>query len=65
MVEVIIEPDNIRLSFPKINSVLQLLHRIDRKPGHVLVIRDGQLLTPDRKIGPHDTVIVRDVVSRG
>ncbi len=65
MVEVIVEPDNTRYSFPKINSVLQLLHRIDRKPGMVLVIRDGQLLTPDRKIGRNDTIIVRDVVSRG
>jgi len=65
MVEVTIEPDNTRYTFPKINTVLQLLHRIDRKPGHVLVIRDGQLLTPDRKINPHDTIIVRDVVSRG
>ncbi|MGX9366288.1 hypothetical protein ACTVJH_09615 [Desulfoplanes sp. PS50] len=65
MVEVTIEPDNIRHSFPKINSVLQLLNRIDRKPGNVLVIREGELLTPDQKIGPSDTLIVRDVVSRG
>jgi hypothetical protein len=38
---------------------------MDRKPTRVLVIRDGELLTVDRRIHPEDTIIIRDVISRG
>ncbi|WP_462325753.1 hypothetical protein [Desulfoplanes sp.] len=65
MVDVVIEPDGTKHVFPKITSVLQLLNKLKRKPGNVLVIRDGGLLTPDQKIGHNGTIIVRDVVSRG
>ncbi len=65
MIHVRIEPENISVTFPKINSVLQLLHRLERTPTGVLVIRDGELLTPDRTVHNEDHITVRDVTSRG
>ena len=65
MIHVLIEPENITVTFPKINSVLQLLNRLQRRPTGVLVIRDGCLLTPDCKVNNEDHIIIRDVTSRG
>jgi sulfur carrier protein len=65
MVIVTLEPENTSVTFPKINSVLQLLNRLQRKSTGVLVIRNGKLLTPDCKILHNDNIIVRDVTSRG
>ncbi|NLV97763.1 MAG: MoaD/ThiS family protein [Desulfovibrionales bacterium] len=60
-----LEPENQTLVFDRLKTVLQLLNRIGRKPGRVLVIRDGQLLTPDLILAPGDKILVRDVGSKG
>ena len=65
MITVHLEPDNKELCLEKASTVRNLLAALDRKPGRALVIRDGQLLTPDLKLYPGDTIIVRDVGSRG
>lgn len=53
------------LSFPKLKTVLQLLHKLDLRVNDALIIRDGELLTPDRHLRSGDRVTVRPVTSRG
>jgi sulfur carrier protein len=53
------------LSFPKINTVLQLLQKLDLRVNDALIIRDGELLTPDRRVRAGDHLTVRPVTSRG
>lgn len=65
MITVRIEPENKELQLERVRTVRHLLQTIDRKPGRVLVIRDGQLLTPDLNLRNNDVIIVRDVGSRG
>ncbi len=65
MITVRLEPENRELTFPKLNTVLQLLHKLDLGLNAALVIRDGELLTPDRRLAPGDTITVRRVTSRG
>lgn len=65
MITVCIQPENRELSFERVKTVVQLLNKIDRKPGRVLVIRRGELLTPDLNLSAGDHIIVRDVGSRG
>lgn len=65
MITVRIEPENKELQLERVRTVRHLLQTIDRKPGRVLVIRDGQLLTPDLNLQSNDVIIIRDVGSRG
>lgn len=65
MITIRLESENTELQFERLRTVLQMFHKIDRKPGRALVIRDGQLLTPDRHLQDGDLITVRDVGSRG
>lgn len=65
MITVRLEPENKEVRLEKASTVRQLLAKVDRKPGRALVIRDGQLLTPDLNLTDGDIVTVRDVGSRG
>ncbi len=65
MITVFFEPEGTSISLPRCTTVLQLLHQTGRKPGRALVIRNGELLTPDRRLTPGDSIILRDVGSRG
>ncbi len=65
MVTVILEPKENVLTFPRLNTVLQLLGKLGLKRNDALIIRDGELLTPDRKFHDGDTIRVRPVMSRG
>ena len=65
MITVRLEPENRELTFERVRTVMQLLHKVERKPGRALVIRDGELLTPDLALRDNDVVVVRDVGSRG
>lgn len=53
------------LTFPKLNTVLQLLNKLKLGVNDCLVIRDGELLTTDRKIKAGDHITVRTVISMG
>lgn len=64
-VTVTLEPGNKVISMVRPRSVIQLLNRLNLKPGQVLVIRDGGLLTPDREIMPGDQITLRNVTSAG
>ncbi|NLY41753.1 MAG: hypothetical protein GX055_09060 [Desulfovibrionales bacterium] len=65
MISVRLEPENKDVCVERAKTVTQLLHALGRKPGRALVIRAGQLLTPDLNLRPDDHIIVRDVGSRG
>ncbi len=65
MIQVHLEPDGQTLEVKKANTVLQLLNGLKLKPGRVLVIRDGVLLTPDLPLASGDTLTLRKVGSRG
>ena len=60
-----IEPDGEVREFPSLNTVLQLLNKLSLFPTQALVIRGGELLTPDRKLKQGDGIVVRKVVSSG
>lgn len=65
MITVRLEPENRELTIDRAATVTQLLHQLGRKPGRALVIRDGNLLTPDLNLRAGDVITVRDVGSRG
>lgn len=65
MITVSISSQSQPLSFPKINTVLQLQQKLDLRVNDALIIRDGELLTPDRRLRDGDHVTVRLVTSRG
>ncbi|MFV0420985.1 MoaD/ThiS family protein [Oleidesulfovibrio sp.] len=60
-----LQPSGKKLELPYVTSVHQLLNKVGARKGTVLVIRDGKLLTPDRKLFRGDELIVRTVVSAG
>lgn len=65
MITVHLEPDCQTLQVKKANTVLQLLNTLKLKPTRTLVIRDGQLLTPDLPLASGQSVTIRKVGSRG
>lgn len=64
-VTVILEPEGKTVLLPKARTARQVLAALDRRPLTALVIRDGELLTPDRAVAAGDTVRVRAVMSAG
>lgn len=64
-VTVVLEREGQTLLYPRLNTAHQLLNRLGLGVNDCLVIRSGELLTPDRKIHPGDAITVRTVVSRG
>jgi sulfur carrier protein len=65
MITVTLGTNNTPTTFEKIKTVLQLLNKLHLRVNDALVIRDGELLTPDRHLRPGDHVAIRPVVSRG
>ncbi len=65
MITVRIEPDNEVKTLEKINTTQQLLTRLNLLSTQALIIRGEELLTPDRRIGQGDELVVRKVVSLG
>ncbi|NMC48414.1 MAG: hypothetical protein GYA47_03135 [Desulfovibrio sp.] len=65
MVTIHMEPHKSTLTFQRINTVLQLLGKLNLRVNDALIVRGDELLTPDRRIHPGDTITVRLVMSRG
>jgi len=65
MITIHLEPKKSTLTFPRINTVLQLLGKLNLNTNDALIIRGDELLTPDRRIHPGDIITVRLVMSRG
>lgn len=63
-VTVTLQPQN-ETRTVKARSVRQLLNIVKASPTTVLVIRNNELLTSDRKLSHGDDIIVRTVVSSG
>ena len=59
------QPDGHISTIERPKTVRQLLDRLGYLEETALVIRDGTLLTPDLAIQPNDSIIVRQVTSRG
>ena len=64
-ITLVLEPVGGARTMPRPKTVTQLLGLLGIRKGQALVIRDGELLTPDRRIDPGDAIIVRTVVSSG
>ena len=65
MVTVHLEPDGKVIEMHKLRSVLAVLNRLNLRSTMAIVVRDGELLTTDRKLYNGDTVMVRKVTSAG
>jgi len=65
MITVRMEPKRSTLTFPRLNTVLQLLGKLGLRTNDALIIRGDELLTPDRRLHYGDTITVRLVMSRG
>ena len=64
-VTVLLQPEQRYFSLPRPKTSRQLLAAFDLAEETALVARDGQLLTPDRRIWPDDVLLVRKVMSLG
>ena len=64
-VTVVLEPKGGAIAIPKAKSALQVLKKLGLRPTAALVVRNGELLTPDRSISPGDELRVRVVMSSG
>lgn len=64
-ITVLLQPEGQERAMPRPKTVLQLLHRLNIRPGAALVIREGELLTPDCAILPGQHITVRLVTSSG
>jgi sulfur carrier protein len=65
MIHVRLEPEAKDIELHRIKTVLGLLNRLELRPTMALVVRDGSLLTPDRRLYNEDRVLVRTVTSAG
>lgn len=64
-VTVVMEREGETLEFDRLNTVRQLLNKLDLHVNDALIIRGDELLTPDRKIAVGDELVVRTVISKG
>lgn len=64
-VTVLLQPEETRLSLPRPKTARQLLEALNLAEETALVARNGELLTPDRRIWPDDELLVRKVASSG
>lgn len=64
-ISITILPSSKTETIARAKTALQLLHRLGLRAGMALVIRDGELLTPDRMIMSGDKIIIRKVISEG
>lgn len=65
MIRIRLEPGGKEFELYRIRTVLGLLNKLDLRPTMALVIRDGSLLTPDRRVANGDEILVRKVTSAG
>lgn len=65
MITVNLEPDGKTFEFPNTRSVHAALNKLKLRSTMAIVVRDGELLTVDRKLKNGDTIMVRKVTSAG
>lgn len=64
-ITVTFEPVGGTQDIPRPRTVAQLCNRLGIRQGTALIIRNGELLTPDRRIETGDAITVASVVSQG
>lgn len=64
-IKVRLEPPGKIIDLPRCKTASQLLEKLQLLPETALIARNGELLTPDRRIWPNDELLVRVVSSRG
>ncbi|WP_319471507.1 hypothetical protein [uncultured Pseudodesulfovibrio sp.] len=65
MITVHLEPDGEVIELHRTKSVLGALNKLNLRSTMAIVVRDGELLTSDRKLRPGETIMVRKVTSAG
>jgi len=65
MIIVNLEPDGKRIELNDTRSVLAVLNKLRLRSTMAIVVRDGELLTSDRKLSHGDELMVRKVTSAG
>ena len=65
MITVNLEPDGEVVELHRTRSVLGVLNKLKLRSTMAIVVRDGELLTPDRKLEHGDVLMVRKVTSAG
>jgi hypothetical protein len=64
-VRVLLQPEEKTLELPKAKTARAVLHALGLRECAALVIGGGERLTPDRAVAPGESLIVRQVASRG
>ena len=64
-VTVLVQPEDKTMEMPRPKTARQLLAALGLREETALVARDGELLTPDRRIYPGQSLLVRKVTSSG
>lgn len=64
-VTVVLQPEEKQLTLHKVRTVRAVLAALNLRPGMALVVKNGELLTPDRAVRSGDTLLVRIVMSSG
>ncbi|MDR2696304.1 MAG: hypothetical protein LBC79_08015 [Deltaproteobacteria bacterium] len=64
-VSVFLQPEDKELVLPRPKNAQQLLGALGLRSCTALVVREGELLTPDRAIYPGERLLVRKVTSSG
>lgn len=64
-ISVLLQPEERLLNIPRPKTARQLLEALGLMEETALVARNGELLTPDRRIWPGDELLVRVVASSG
>ncbi len=65
VITVLLQPEEKTFTLPRPKTARQLLEALNLQEETALVARDGELLTPDRRIYTGDSVLVRKVTSSG
>ncbi|WP_291321230.1 hypothetical protein [Desulfonatronospira sp.] len=63
--QILIEPDNKMVHIERSGNVINLLKKLELRPNQAIVIRENELLTPDRMLDEEDKIVVRKIASRG
>jgi len=64
-VRVLLQPEEKTLEIPRAKTARAVLNALGLRECSALVIRGGELLTPDRSVAPGESLIVRKVASSG
>ncbi len=63
--EILLQPEEKTLRIPYVKTVRQLLSALGLQEEDALIAREGKLLTHDQRLFPNETILVRQVASRG